>query len=315
MKGRIKMQANQNPTIPSYITYPRQFAPYKWYKPLLASIAIFGALIVMMLAFIAVSSVLVANQGYDINELLSGNYYDTLDAYSPLGALLSLGSVAIMLPAVALGNRIVNARPFSSISSSRGGFSFGAFFKCIAAALVLVGIPLTLINLFTEENTGNIRFTALGFIICTLLVPLQCIAEEYMFRGHIMQTFGSWFKLPVIAIVLQTACFAAAHPYNVVGVISVSVMGIILGICAYITKGLEAGCALHIVNNMMAFYFAGFGIGRVKSDVEIIELIVSIVIFGLYLAFIIFADKKLGWFSKVKKDDLTPFNERAAAKK
>lgn len=34
-----------------------------------------------------------------------------------------------------------------------------------------------------------------------------------------------------------------------------------------------------------------------------------------YLAFVIFASKKLGWFSRVKKDDVAEFNEKIASKK
>ena len=229
--------------------------------------------------------------------------YDTLDAYTPLGAVLTLGGVAIMLPAVILGNRIVKARPASSISSSRGGFDFAVFFKCFAAGLALIALPLIIVNLLTSENTGAVRFTVFGFILCTVLVPLQCIAEEYFFRGQLMTMFGAWIKFPIIPIVLQTVFFAAAHPYNVIGVISVAVMGMILGVCAYITKGLEASCALHIINNMIAFYFAGFGFSGITSEVQIGDLIADIIICGLYLAFIIFADKKLGWFNRVKRDD------------
>ena len=135
-----------------------------------------------------------------------------------------------------------------------------------------------------------------------------------MIRGQLMTMFGSWIKFPIIPILLQTVCFAAAHPYNIVGVISVGVMGVVLGFCAYITNGLEASCSLHIINNMSAFYFAGFGFGSVATNDQVVDLIAAVAVCGLYLAFIIFADKKLGWFSRVKKDDVATFNAKIAAK-
>lgn len=311
--GRLLKSNDQSQKAPAYLPFQKQFTPYKWYKPLLATLVGLGFFFVFALVLLIVAGFLAANQGYDLQKLVSGGY-DTLDAYTPLGALMSLGSVAVMLPAVLIGNRIVNARPVSSVSSSRGGFDFSVFFKCFAAGLVLVALPMTLLNLFTSENTGVVKFTVFGFILCTILVPFQCVAEEYVFRGQLMTMFGAWIKFPVIPILLQTVFFAAAHPYNVVGVISVGVMGVVLGICAYITNGLEASCSLHIINNMSAFYFAGFGFGGVATNVQIVDLIAAAAICGLYLAFIIFADKKLGWFSRVKKDDVATFNAKIAAK-
>lgn len=307
------MTSNQTTKVPAYLPYQKQFTPYKWYKPLLATLVGIGFYMAFSIVLLIIGEIIAVNQGYDLQKLVYGGY-DTLDAYTPLGAVLTLGGVAIMLPAVLLGNRIINARSVSSVSSSRGGFDFAVFFKCFAAGLVLIALPLTIINLITGENTGAVRFTVLGFILCTALVPLQCIAEEYVFRGQFMTMFGAWIKFPIIPILLQTILFAAAHPYNVIGVISVAVMGLILGICAYITNGLEASCALHIINNMIAFYFTGFGFDGVSSEVQIGDLISDIIICGLYLAFIIFADKKLGWFNRIKRDDAGRFNAKIAAK-
>jgi hypothetical protein len=43
--------------------------------------------------------------------------------YSGPGLLMAVGGVAGMLPALALAERIVRGRPFSSYSSSRGGWN------------------------------------------------------------------------------------------------------------------------------------------------------------------------------------------------
>ncbi len=308
------MQTNQTYKVPGYLTYPKEFTPYKAYKPILVALAAAGFyfLFLIILSIIWYTAAFV--QGYDIQSLLTSGY-DSFDAYSPLGAVMSLGSVALMLPSLLIGNRIVNARPFSSYSSSRGGFDFAVFAKCFAAALVIIALPLVLIEIFTSGERQAVRFTVLGFIFCTILVPLQCVAEEYVFRGHLMQMFGSWIKIPVIPIILQTILFAAMHPYNITGIITVALMGLILGFCAYFTNGLEAGCALHIVNNMVVFYLTGFGFGGVKTNVEVIDLVITGVLFCVYLAFIIFASKKLGWFSHIKKDAAAEFNAKIAAKK
>lgn len=291
----------------TYLNYPKQFNRYTWFKPLLVTLVAFGFYLVFSVVLSIVCYVLAANQGIDLTDIMTGGY-DKLDTYSPVGALMSLGSIAIAIPALIIGNRIINYRPFSSYSSARGGFRFAVFAKCFAAALILVALPIVVQSFLTGEKTGVVKFTVIGFIFCTVLGPMQCVAEEYIFRGLLMQMFGSWIKIPVIPIVLQTLFFTALHPYDIIGVIDVAVMGILMGVCAYFCKGLEASCALHIANNMALFYLTGFGIGKISSSSTVVDLVSSLLICCLFTAFVIFADKKLGWFDRAKKDDVAKFN-------
>lgn len=310
------MNTKSNANIPDYTSYPKQFVPYKWYKPLLTLLIglVIWLLIGSPLTFLTPGALEAIKNGTSVADAVRGGY-DTLDTYSPLAALATFGGIAMFFPTILIANRIINARPFSSYSSARGGFSWAAFFKSLGVSAVLYVLPLTLFTLLTEPNTGNIRFTVIGFIFCTVLCPLQCVGEEYLHRGYLMQTFGSWIKFPVIAIILQSVVFAAMHPYNWVGIASVFTMGIILGLCAYFTKGLEASCALHIANNMTTFYLAGFGIGAVHTEQSIAEWIIPSCLGLLFLGFMIFASKKLGWFSKVKKDDVALFNAKIEARR
>ena len=306
------MMIRTNASIPDYLSYPKRFLPYKWYKPLL--VLLLGVLVWSLtggaLIFLNPSIIEALRTG-----ATGGGGYDNLDGYTPLGALTSFGCVALFLPALMIANRIVNARPFSSYSSSRGGFNWAAFFKSLGAAVVIFVIPVSIFTVLTEPNTGNIKFTIVGFIACTVLCPLQCAGEEYFCRGFLMQTFGSWFKFPVIAILLQGICFAAMHPYNLIGVASVFTIGIIIGICAYVTKGLEASCALHIVNNMTSFYLAGFGIGGIRTEVSLLDFIIPTCFGLLFLGFIILAKNKLFWYNVVKKEDVALFNAKIEAKR
>ena len=311
------MGSKNNSNVRDYLSYPKQFLPYKWYKPILVALIAFGFFLVFSIAISIIAMVLATIQGYNVQTFMASmsGGYDGFDAYSPVGAIMSLGSIAVFIPSLMIGNRLINSRPFSSYSSSRGGFNFVEFFKCMVVALVVLGLPIIIASLIYDEKTGVNKFTVFGFIICTILGPLQCVAEEYVFRGHLMQMFGSWIKFPVIPVILQTICFAIMHPYNIVGVISIVIFGLILGFCAYFTKGLEASSALHIVNNMVAFYLTGFGIGGISKDVEIAPTILVAVCALIYLAFMIFASKKLGWFSKVKKDDVAEFNAKIEARR
>ena len=63
------------------------------------------------------------------------------------------------------------------------------------------------------------------------------------------------------------------------------------------------------------FYLAGFGIGAVHTEQSIAEWIIPSCLGLLFLGFMIFASKKLGWFSKVKKDDVALFNAKIEARR
>ncbi|MBQ3426837.1 MAG: CPBP family intramembrane metalloprotease [Clostridia bacterium] len=303
-----------NTNIPEYTSYPKQFAPYKWYKPLLEIILATAAIFIVGLIIGCAAIGAARGSGVDIKGIFSGGY-DDLNIYSTLGAIVTLAPVAMMLPGTFIGIRLVNSRPFSSISSSRGGFDFKLFFKCIVPALILVGIPCIIYTVMTCPRTDAIKFTVPGFILCTILAPMQCVGEEYTMRGLLMQTFGSWIKIPLVAMLMQAIVFMLIHPYNVTGMISVGITGLILGFIAYRTHGLEAGSALHIVNNMISFYFLGFGFESTGTEVSFADMAVSVGVCALYLVFIIYADKKLGWFDNIIKDDVSGFNAKYEERK
>ena len=299
---------------PEYTSYPRRFLPYRWYKPILTALisAALYLFFVLILVFLCLG-VDYATGADHFSALLGG--YDTLDAYSAVGALLTLGSIAYMIPALLIGALVVRDRPFSSYASSRGGWDFAVFFRCLCGALLLCGVPVVIQTIFFDEPTGVIRFTVAGFVLCTVLTPLQCAAEEFLFRGFLMQTFGSWFRLPAIAIILQAAVFASMHPYNLTGKLVIMIDGIFLGVIAWYTKGLEAGSALHIVNNMAAFYAAGFGLGAIGTEIDAASILWSLGIDAAYLLFLVLAGRRRSLFNTVRRDTAAEFNAAVEAQR
>lgn len=290
--------------IPDYTTYPKRFKTYKWYKPFLVGIltGIFyfmGTLVNTLIVFIIE---MINGTGQSVfTSLLKG--YDGFDVYTAPGVIASEGSVAWMLIALILAVNIVKDRPFNSYTSSSGkGWSWGVFFKCFFPALVICGLPIAADTILIDGRIGDVRFTLAGLILLTILGPLQCVAEEYIFRGLVMQTFGSWFKVPIVAIVLQTVAFASLHPYNFVGVLEIYTAGIGLGIIAWLAKGLEASCAYHIVNNMTIFYLTGFGFGEISSQVTWRDFFLT---FASYVIYIIVMDK-LARKGKLRKSGYSP---------
>ncbi|MBR2780095.1 MAG: CPBP family intramembrane metalloprotease [Eubacteriaceae bacterium] len=285
-----------------YATYPRRFDRYKWSRPI-------GVGILFSIFFTAVSFALVYFTKKYFGTTVSSTGYDDLDLFTAAGAFFNSAGIAAYIPCIALAALIVRDRPVSSYCSSMGGWRWKMFLKTLLAAFVILGIPI-IITAMINGRTGGILFTAGGLIMLTLFGPFQGVAEEMLFRGYIMQTVSIWFKLPIIGLTVQTVIFAAIHPYNLTGLIYISVSAVLYALVAIYSKGLEAGSALHIVNNMCELYMAGFGFGKLTGDLSFSGAAVPIVFKTLFFLFILYADRKLHWFDEVKRDDVESFNAR-----
>ena len=294
-----------------YAKFPREFISYRWFKPLLV-------LLLATIFYFVMTTILYLIAGAwagDVNFFDGiGESYDDTTVYTGPGALLEVGSLALLLPALALAALVVRDRPFSSYSSSRGGWNWKTFFKCMLVAVLVMALDFGFWYVVDPQvfTNGPVLFTTPGLILCILLVPLQSIAEEYAFRGFIVQTFGGWTKLPILAIIISAVIFAAGHPYNMIGVIAIFCNGIIWGFIAWKSKGLEATSALHVVNNMLVFLMAGAGLMASTSDVEITSLVDSIAIDIAFAAIVLIWGKKRGWFEPTK-DGAAEFNAKRRA--
>lgn len=316
--GILPLSANDSATVGGaplhdYATFPRQFVTYRWFKPLLVALLTTVFVLVFQIALIIESTVLSGNLHF-IDTVDEG--YEDTSVYTLPGALFGLGAVACMLPALALAALIVRDRPYSSYSSSRGGWNWRVFAKCLGVAAIVMGV-LTVVEFafFPDEDVpGENLFTIGGIIACLVLIPLQCVAEEYVFRGFLLQTFASWTKLPVVGIIVSAVIFAAGHPYNDIGVIAVLLNGLIWGFVAWRTRGLEATSALHIVNNLLAFFMAGFGLQANTSQIDIVSLVMAVITDIIFAASVLLIGKRFGWFES-SVDGAAAFNEKHAAKR
>ena len=292
-----------------YPTYPRRFISYRWFKPLLAGL-LFSVLYLGVNVAIVLAGAI--NQGGLESVMNIAGSYDNMDVSSAPGILLNLGTLAIAIPLLALTALIVRDRPFSSYSSARGGWDWGLFGRMMLLALVICGVP-NLVWILLDHEPLNNQFTIATFLLLTVMGPLQCIAEEYMFRGLIMQTFGGWFRLPAAAVILQALIFMAMHPYNLTGKLTILATGCMMGLMAWISRGIEASSAIHIVNNMVAFYADGLGIGAIGSEVSTLDLAVTLIIDAAYVAVLLILRKK-GLFDRFKRDDAAEFNAKVGPK-
>ena len=113
-----------------------------------------------------------------------------------------------------------------------------------------------------------------------------------------MQTFGSWFKIPIVAIILQSVIFASMHPYSILGVVGVLIQGILLGFLTWRSNGLEASSALHCVNNLTSAYFTAIGFEVTSSIIGPFDFASTIIVTTVSALGLYYVGTRKGWFGE-----------------
>lgn len=285
-----------NDKIADYITFPKTFENYRWYKPILVLIL---TLVILFILGALVFGVFYLMAGFDFMQAILKGGYEALN--SPLAILFTDLLIIIFIPALYLASKVIKDRPFSSYSSSRGGWNFKLYFKALIIPLILYIIYLAAETAIKgPEGTPNISIAFL--IVLLIFVPLQSIAEEYIFRGFVMQTLGSWFNMPLLAIVLQAILFTLGHGYNSVGLFETLVTGLGFGFFAWKANGLEVSSALHTANNFSFFLFVLLGLKSSTSSPQFWEVAVSIVFLIMLFAIMHYLGKKTDWFGEIPEN-------------
>jgi membrane protease YdiL (CAAX protease family) len=274
----------------------RALPSYRWWKPLVALLLAFVLWVILQVVVGGAGVVIELVQGgirTDSAEHLTKDVtaFLTIDTANPLSIVAGLGGVATLLPAVVLAYLIVGLRPVSVLRS----VVFRLRWRWMAVCLV----PALLITLIATgigfAGTGPLHSPTvpLGtFVLCAVLIivltPIQAAAEEFAFRGLLMQMFGSWIRWARLVVPLAAVIFAAAHTqYIGWATIDVFVFALVAGYLTWRTGGLEAGIALHSANNTVAFLVLASsvtgGTRNTGGAGDLISLIVAIVTMGLYV--------------------------------
>ena len=277
-----------------FITFPKTFEKYKWYKPIL--VFIIGVITYLILSLLLSLIFEVAYGEHFTNFILNGGY-EVMN--SEIGQIFSDLSVIIMIPSLYIAVKIVKDRPFSSYASSRGGWNYKLYFKSLLIPFIIM-IIFEGISVAFNGAKGTSHFSIGFFIACLILVPLQCIAEEYVFRGLIMQTFGSWLNIPVLAVILQSIVFGIMHGYNSLGNISIVISGLLMGILAWKSNGIEVSSAMHTANNLTLALFVMFGLSVTSSTIELTDTVLGIALDVIIFAAMYYVGMKTNWFGEIE---------------
>jgi len=239
---------------------------HRWWRPVLGFVVMVVMAIGMTIAFVLSFVVTVWSLTGEWLEFASSG--DALFTNDTANLFALLASLAILLPLVWLVTLLINRRRIGTLSSVEGHLRWRWLLLCLLPAAGYMGLAIAgsygIGALWpSAEEAGRWpgwhAFWPLVLMIA-LLVPFQAAAEEYLFRGWLLQAVGSFtaegrtlgriFGTPWPAIVLSSVPFVAGHGYTDWGLLDIGAFAVAAAWVTIRTGGLEASLALHIVNNL-----------------------------------------------------------------
>jgi len=188
-------------------------------------------------------------------------------------ALVNLGWAAA-IPAVWAVAWLLHRQTPGWVTSVAGALRWRWFAVCLGLSVLALGLTLVVSALLPDQGAGSLDTTGGAnpwtstvrdfLLVIVLLTPLQAAGEEYVFRGYLAQAFGGLAARggprvgAAVAVVVPALLFALAHGLgqDVPVFFDRFAFGIVAGLLVLLTGGLEAGIAMHVLNNFLAFGLA-----------------------------------------------------------
>lgn len=234
--------------------------------PLVALLFFFGQFALM--GVFTVALVLTARDSHEIADQLSG------DPVTPAFlAFVNLGW-ALAIPAVLAVAFVLHRQRPGAVVSVAGRLRWRWLALCLGLAAAALAITVVVSTLLPDQGAGTVGVddapnpwttTVRDFVlVVVLLTPLQAAGEEFVFRGYLAQAFGGLATrlgsraAAGVAVVVPALLFAAAHGLgqDLPVFFDRFAFGVVAGALVLLTGGLEAGIAMHVLNNFLAFGLA-----------------------------------------------------------
>jgi uncharacterized protein len=232
---------------------------YRWWKPVLCLLLFVPLAFIMM--GLAIVPVVIAGLVTGAPDLIAYTVRATTDIANlgPIGFVYVNLSLIVLIPASGLSIWIVHGIRPRFLSSVAGGIRWKWLLRCVAVILPLWALYTTLGVLASPLTSPRPDHWVALLMIVIVMTPLQAAGEEYFFRGWIMQNVGAWFARPMVGLVasliVSAVAFSTAHLSQDPWVLgTIACLAVASGLAAWRTGGLEAGIAMHAVNNVLTFF-------------------------------------------------------------
>jgi membrane protease YdiL (CAAX protease family) len=235
---------------------------HRWWRPLVGTLAVAVVWLILMGVVTAAGEAAATVAGRPAGPF-------GVRSFGPLAdlALMCL-ALAALIPVTFAAARWMQRRHAGGLSSVTGRLRWRWLLTCLGVATVAVIGYLVVAGLLMAATGGDLGLGdatwvgtgafLLNTAVLVLVVPLQSAAEEYGFRGWLMQALGSVIRRPWVPILVQAVAFSAMHGWGTPwGFADLVVFGVLAGWLTVRTGGIEAAVALHVANNLISFVLAG----------------------------------------------------------
>lgn len=231
---------------------------YVWWRSMLG--VVFGLSLYLLMTALLTQVVLGISWGVAGGGAPYADFARRAMAFEvPAGVIAANLGIATLIPICWVLMAIVHQVRPRWLSSVQPRLRWRYLLICAAVALVVLNgvtlIPMALgPGISLAPQPGLVGF----LVVIVLTSPLQAAAEEYFFRGYLLQALGSLVAHPAFGVVVSAVLFALLHgAQNPALFLNRLGFGLLAAVLVWRTGGLEAGIAAHVVNNVCAYVIAG----------------------------------------------------------
>jgi len=269
MRGNDKLPPATSPPLIADRTDPPAGLPYPSVlrKPGSTTRCVTGAVLALLLYLVVTGIVpqLIIGLGY-LGERALGHagswtdYYAAAIAFErPVGMLAQNLGIAAVIPVMFVLVAYWHATRPRWLVSVQPGMRWRYLIICLVTSVI--GTLAVLLVSFVVDGwpTFTLQPSFVLFVVFVVLTsPLQAAAEEFLFRGYLMQALGGLVATPWFGIIATAVVFALLHgAQNAPLFLSRLAFGLLAGILVWRTGGLEAAIAAHVANNVLTWLLAG----------------------------------------------------------
>jgi len=260
------------PPVPDGLEYHRLHLAGRTgsWRPLVGVVLMLGSLFVVVgIVAVIPFAIWYVVTGADVQGSLTA----LLDVENPTPAGLAYINLALalLIPIAIAVNWFLHGLAPGWLTSVAKRVRWRLLLACLGAAVVALVATLVVSAIVgavaPDQSSSDVGgqlnaftpTTAWYLLVILLLTPLQAAGEEFCFRGYLTQAFGAvpvrsaWF-----AVLVPAFLFGLAHGIGQSPPVFFDrfAFGVVAGVLVIRTGGLEAGIAMHVLNNFLAFGLA-----------------------------------------------------------
>ncbi len=230
-----------------------------------------------IIASIPIIYTMVTNRDILFDPILQTDPMGFIDKYvGPIpNFIFSNLAIYCMLAGAIIAIKFIHNRPLGTVFNHSGKIKWSNFWIGFGVFGILLFIGSAVDYLINSE-TYSVSFEPSKFWVMLPLIlimtPIQTTAEEFVFRGYVIQSFGLKIRNGLVLSIISGVLFTLPHLANpeiyaanklgmfstICMVLNYYVIGMMLAMITIRTNSLEAAAGVHAVNNLFCFIIVSY---------------------------------------------------------